>query len=186
MGEGVGSEQSGIRPFLVLQNDRGNEHSYTHTGVPLSTELKSLYLPTHIVAADSSCLEYTSVVLIEQLRSLSRKRFVSYLGKLDTNTLNEVEAAVSIQLCLTDVRNVDKVLFTKRLTKINPFLNVFLCGNCRRALYKAKGLSIRGIRENTEALDFCVLCHTAKGRKYKIVNRERLKRNGKVTPRAKK
>ena len=56
LGEGIGSEQSGIRPFLVLQNDKGNKNSFTHTGVPLSTEMKSLYLPTHIVAADSRCL----------------------------------------------------------------------------------------------------------------------------------
>jgi mRNA interferase MazF len=186
LGEGVGSEQSGSRPFLVLQNDKGNEHSFTYTGVTLSTELKSLYLPTHIVAADSNCLEYTSVVLVEQMRSLSRKRFVSYLGKLDTNTLNEVEVAVSIQLGLKNVRDTDKVTFMKRLTKINPFLNVFLCGKCRRVLYKVKGLSIYGIHESTEALDFCALCHTAKGRKYNIVNRERLKRNEKVTQRAKK
>jgi mRNA interferase MazF len=176
LGEGVGSEQSGSRPFLVLQNDKGNERSYTHTGVPLITELKSLYLPTHIIASDSSCLKYTSVVLIEQMRSLSRKRFVSYLGKLDANTLNEVEVAVSIQLGLKDIRNVDKITFMKRLTRINPCLNVYLCGKCRRELYKAKGLAVHGIHESGEALDFCVLCHTAKGRKYKIVNRERFKR----------
>jgi len=186
MGDGVGSEQSGVRPFLVLQNDKGNAHSYTHTGVPLSTELKSLYLPTHVVVADSRCLEYTSVVLIEQITSLSRSRFVAYLGKLDTNTLNSVEVAVSIHLGLKDIRDTDKVMFIKRLTKINPFLTAFLCGNCRRVLYQANGLSVRGIRKDNNEFDFCVLCHTAKGKKYKIVNRERLKRNGKTAPKAKK
>jgi hypothetical protein len=85
------------------------------------------------------------------MRSLSRKRFVSYLGKLDANTLNEVEVAVSIQLGLKDIRNVDKVTFLKRLTRINPFLNVYLCGKCRRELYKVKGLSVHGIQESDEA-----------------------------------
>lgn len=186
MGNNVGSEQSGVRPFLVLQNDKGNKHSHTHTGIPLSTELKSLYLPTHVVVADNKYLEYTSVVLTEQLASLSRSRFVSYLGKLDANTLNSVEVAVSLHLGLKDLRDIDKVMFTKRLTRINPVLNVFLCGNCRRVLYQTKGLSVRGIHKNNDEFDLCILCHTAKGKKYKIVNRERLRRNEKTTQRTKK
>lgn len=172
LGKGVGSEQSGVRPFLVLQNNKGNENSYTHTGVPLSTELKSLYLPTHIVT-DSQCLEYTSVILVEQIMSLSRKRFLSYLGQLDINTLNKVKVAVNIQLGLRDIRDIDKLVFVKRITEINPALNIFLCGKCLKALYQAKGLSINGIHTEDDDLDFCFLCHKAKGRKYKIVNRER-------------
>ena len=186
LGTGVGSEQSGTRPFLVLQNDKGNQNSYTHTGVPLSTELKSLYLPTHIVVDGSDCLDYTSVILVEQLRSISRKRFVSYLGKLDANTLNKVEMAVNIQLGLKDIREVDKLVFIKRLTEINPFLNAFICGQCLKVLHGAKGLSIRGISQNDDDLDFCILCRRAKGRKYKIVNRERKSANEKATPRAKR
>lgn len=184
MGDGVGSEQSGTRPFLVLQNDKGNKNSFTHTGVPLSTELKSLYLPTHIVAADSRCLKYASVILVEQLRSISRKRFVSYLGKLETNTLNKVEAAVNIQLGLNDIRDIDKIVFVRSLTEINPVLNAFLCGKCLKVLYGAKGLAVNGIHGTDDDLDFCFLCHKAKGRKYKIVNRERLNRNEKATRRA--
>lgn len=186
LGNGAGSEQSGTRPFLVLQNNKGNENSYTHTGVPLSTELKNLYLPTHIVAADSECLDYTSVVLVEQLSSLSRKRFVSYLGKLDTNTLKKVETAISVQLDLKDIRGIDKAAYVKRLTEINPFLNVFLCGKCLRVLYGAKGLSLRGIYKKDDELDFCFLCHKAKGRKYKIVNRERINRHDKAARGTKK
>lgn len=185
LGNGVGSEQSGTRPFLVLQNDKGNENSDTHTGVPLSTELKNLYLPTHIVA-DSECLDYTSVILAEQLRSLSRKRFVSYLGKLDANTLNKVEMAVNVQLGLKDIRNIDKLVFVKRLTEINPVFNAFLCGKCLKVLYGAKELAISGIYKNDDTPDFCFLCHKAKGRKYKIVNRERINRHEKAAQRIKR
>lgn len=184
LGKGVGSEQSGVRPFLVLQNNKGNENSYTHTGVPLSTELKSLYLPTHIVT-DSQCLEYTSVILVEQIMSLSRKRFLSYLGQLDINTLNKVKVAVNIQLGLRDIRDIDKLVFVKRITEINPALNIFLCGKCLKALYQAKGLSINGIHTKDDDLDFCFLCHKAKGRKYKIVNRERISKHEKVAPKYK-
>lgn len=186
MGKGIGSEQSGMRPFLVLQNDKGNKSSFTHTGVPLSTELKNLYLPTHIIAADSKCLEYVSVILVEQLRSLSRTRFVSYIGMLDKNTLNKVEVAVNIQLGLKDIREIDKIVFAKRLTEINPVLHAFLCGKCLRVLHGVKELAINGVHGTDDDLDFCFLCHQAKGRKYKIVNRERLKRNEKTARRAKK
>lgn len=185
LGNGVGSEQSGTRPFLILQNDVGNQNSYTHTGVPLSTELKSLYLPTHIVVAGNECLDYTSVILVEQIRSISRKRFISYLGKLDANTLNRVEMAVNVQLGLKDIHKVDKLAYIKRLTEINPFLNAFLCGKCLRALYGTKGLSIRGVSQNDDDLDFCILCHKAKGKKYKIVNRTRNTINEKATQRRK-
>lgn len=180
MGKGIGSEQSGMRLFLVLQNDKGNKSSFTHTGVPLSTELKNLYLPTHIIAADSKCLEYVSVILVEQLRSLSRTRFVSYIGMLDKNTLSKVEVAVNIQLGLKDIREIDKIVFAKRLTEINPVLHAFLCGKCLRVLHGVKELAINGAHGTDDDLNFCFLCHKAKGRKYKIVDRERLKRNEKT------
>lgn len=169
-----GSEQTGIRPFLVLQNNKGNDNSFTHSGLPLSSELKSLYLPTHIVTEDTKCLDYTSVVLVEQITTLSRSRFQSYLGILDANTLNKVEASVAIQLGLKDVRDIDKVIFLKRLTELNPVLRVHICGSCLRVLHGVKGLSIRGIHQGKDELDFCILCHKAKGRIFKVVNRERL------------
>lgn len=180
MENGVGSEQAGMRPFLVLQNDKGNEHSFTHSGVPLSTELKSLYLPTHIVAADSTCLEYASVVLVEQLTSLSRNRFVSRLGKLDKNTLNKVAVAVNVHLGLKDIRDIDKTVFIRRLTEINPAIYAFLCGKCLRVVHNVKELAVNGVHGTDDDVDFCFLCHKAKGRKYKVVNRRRLRRNEKT------
>lgn len=180
--KGEGSEQSGIRPFLVLQNDMGNEHSFTHTGVPLSTELKALYLPTHIVTDDSKCLEYASVLLIEQMRSLSRKRFISYLGKLEPNTLKRVEVAVNIQLNLRDIGEINDLVFVKRLSEINKAVNMFICGKCLRKLRKVKELAVNGIPNDTDEMDYCSVCHKAKGRKFKVVNRKRLKRDEKKNP----
>lgn len=177
--KGEGSEQAGIRPFLVLQNDMGNEHSFTHTGVPLSTELKSLYLPTHIVVEDSKCLEYASVLLVEQMRSLSRNKFISFLGKLETNVLRKVELAVTIQLDLSGTNELRDLLFAVSISKINASVNMFICGKCLSKLRKIKELAINGKPTNDDDRDFCCICRKAKGRKFKIVNRKRLNRNGK-------
>lgn len=178
MGNGVGSEQSGRRPFLVLQNDKGNEHSFTHSGVPLTTELKSLYMPTHIVTRDSKILPYDSVVLAEQVRTLARWRFDSCLGHLDKRTLDKVSKAVAIQLGIDDIGDINKVEFVLRLTEVNPALNAFLCGKCLRLIYGIKGLTVTGNPEVSCENDFCILCHKEKGNLFRVVNRERIHRNG--------
>ena len=177
--DGNGSEQSGIRPFLVLQNDKGNQHSPTYTGVPLTTELKSLYMPTHIIANDDQCLQYKSVLLVEQMKSLSRKRFISYLGMLEANILKQVELAVIVQLNLRDIDELRDLMFAVSITKINASINMYICGKCVSKLRKIKEMAIHGLPTEDEDRDFCSICRKAKGRKFRVVNRKRLNRHEK-------
>ncbi len=93
----VGSEQGGIRPVLVVQNNVGNKHSPTVVILPLSTAKKH-YLPTHIHIHGSKTLPKDSVVLAEQIRTIDRNRLGDYIGSLDAEMMNEINKAMKISI----------------------------------------------------------------------------------------
>ena len=93
----VGSEQGGIRPVLVVQNNVGNRYSPTVVVLPLSTAKKQ-YLPTHIHIRCSKALPKDSVVLAEQIRTIDRYRLKSYVGSVDFELMEKVEKAMKISI----------------------------------------------------------------------------------------
>jgi mRNA interferase MazF len=93
----VGSEQGGIRPVLVIQNDKGNEHSPTVI-VAAITSRKKNHLPTHIPLYSPSMLEKASMVLLEQIRTIDKRRLTEYIGKLGKPQMRKVDQALMISL----------------------------------------------------------------------------------------
>ena len=93
----VGSEQGGIRPVLVVQNNVGNRYSPTVVVLPLSTAKKH-YLPTHIHIHGSEALPKDSVILAEQIRTIDRNRLRDYIGSLDAEMMNEINKAMKISI----------------------------------------------------------------------------------------
>ena len=100
MGENVGSEQNGMRPVLVLQNDVGNEHSPTIIVAVLTSKVKKMYMPTHVYVGARFGLTEESVVLTEQLSTIDRRRLRGYVGTVDRTTMRKVEQAIHISLGL--------------------------------------------------------------------------------------
>ena len=98
LGESVGSEQGGIRPIVVIQNEVGCRRSTTMTVVPLTSNLKKLELPTHYILRYASFLLETSMAMGEQARAIDKVRILTYLGKLDERDLRAVERAVLINV----------------------------------------------------------------------------------------
>lgn len=97
----VGSEQGGIRPVLIVQNDVGNRHSPTVIAAAITSRLDKAKLPTHISLEASSCgLQKDSIVLLEQIRTLDKKRLKDRMGSLDPNAMNRVDNALSISFGL--------------------------------------------------------------------------------------
>ncbi|MBE3577154.1 MAG: type II toxin-antitoxin system PemK/MazF family toxin [Limnochordales bacterium] len=94
----VGSEQRGVRPVVVLQNDRGNSRSSTVIVAPLTSRRKRPELPTHVLLPDG-------LILLEQLRTIDRKRLKEKIGRLDRATLARVDAALRASLGLTTGRD---------------------------------------------------------------------------------
>ena len=91
-----GSEQGGTRPVLVLQNDAGNFFSPTLIVAPMSSQVdKRTDLPTHIVLAQVRGLDGPSLIMLEQLKTIDKRRVRSYAGKLTKEQMAEVEAALT-------------------------------------------------------------------------------------------
>ncbi len=94
----VGSEQGGIRPVLIVQNDIGNKYSPTIIAAAVTSQMSKANLPTHI-ELDTSCgLPKDSIVLTEQLRTLDKQRLREKIGNVDTKVMEKVNNALLISL----------------------------------------------------------------------------------------
>lgn len=97
----VGSEQGGIRPVLIVQNDVGNKFSPTVIAAAITSQHDKANLPTHIeVHAENTGLLKDSVVLLEQVRTLDKHRLKEKMGRLDPGSMNRVNQALSISFGL--------------------------------------------------------------------------------------
>ena len=97
----VGSEQGGIRPVLIVQNDTGNRHSPTVIAAAITSQLGKAKLPTHIsLKAQSYGLPKESVVLLEQIRTLDKRRLRERMGQVDGAVMDKVDAAIAVSFGL--------------------------------------------------------------------------------------
>lgn len=97
----VGSEQGGVRPVLIVQNDVGNKFSPTVIAAAITSQQSKAKLPTHIQLGAQECgLMKDSVVLLEQIRTLDKKRLKEKMGCLDTQAMNQVNRAITISFGL--------------------------------------------------------------------------------------
>lgn len=94
-----GSEQGGIRPVLVIQNDMGNKHSPTTIVAAITSKEEKAKLPTH-VEVGSCGVERKSLALLEQIRTIDKSRLIKYVGELDGATVKEINEAIVISLGL--------------------------------------------------------------------------------------
>lgn len=97
----VGSEQGGIRPVLIVQNNVGNKHSPTVIAAAITSQINKARLPTHIeLSARSFGLTKDSVILLEQIRTIDKKRLLERMGKLDEGVMNRVDEALAVSFGL--------------------------------------------------------------------------------------
>ena len=97
----VGSEQGGLRPVLIIQNDVGNRYSPTVIAAAITSRMGKTRLPTHIdIYADKAGLAKDSVILLEQIRTLDKRRLKEKMGHLDDNLMTEVNTAIAVSFGL--------------------------------------------------------------------------------------
>lgn len=94
----IGSEQGGVRPILIVQNDIGNKYSPTVIAAAITSKLDKTKLPTHIALKRGFGLEKDSVVLLEQLRTLDKRRLKTKIGALPLDVMESVNNALMISL----------------------------------------------------------------------------------------
>ena len=103
----VGSEQGGIRPVLIVQNDIGNRHSPTVIAAAITSQLNKARLPTHIeITGKTFGLSRNSVVLLEQIRTIDKKRLREKMGYLEGSIMERVDEALAVSFGLSgEIKN---------------------------------------------------------------------------------
>lgn len=100
----VGSEQGGVRPVLIIQNDIGNRFSPTVIVAAITAQIQKAKLPTHVeINAKRYDFERDSVILLEQIRTIDKQRLTDKITHLDENMMNRVNDALFISLGLVDL-----------------------------------------------------------------------------------
>ncbi len=100
----VGSEQGGVRPVLVIQNDIGNKYSPTVIIAAITSKIKKAKLPTHVEVDSSMCnLDRDSVILLEQIRTIDKKRLKRRITRLKNEIVDEVDKALKISVGLVEL-----------------------------------------------------------------------------------
>ncbi len=97
----IGSEQGGVRPVLIVQNDVGNRHSPTVIAAAITSQRDKARLPTHIqLNSTGSGLARDSVVLLEQIRTIDKRRLKEHMGRLDDSSMYRINQALQVSFGL--------------------------------------------------------------------------------------
>ncbi|MDI9568613.1 MAG: type II toxin-antitoxin system PemK/MazF family toxin [Bacillota bacterium] len=100
----VGSEQGGVRPVIVIQNDIGNRYSPTTIVAAITSQIDKAKLPTHIeISANEFGLDKDSVILLEQIRTIDKRRLKTRIGHLEGEIMNKVNSGLQISLGLVEL-----------------------------------------------------------------------------------
>ena len=99
----IGSEQGGLRPVLIVQNDVGNKYSPTVIAAAITSKMSKTRLPTHIdLPGEDAGLAKDSIILLEQIRTIDKKRLKEKMGHLEGSIMDEVNTAIAVSFGLGD------------------------------------------------------------------------------------
>ena len=157
-GDGVGSEQKGYRPAVIISNDIGNRNSTTVIVAAITSQRPDKAdLPTHVYVGTKTGLVNPSIILLEQIRTISKDRLDDYVGKLSRGQLGALWRALAISIGETGGKDNNIVMF--------------LCKRCAdnfRAMGKYK---LRCVAKEQNK-DTCTYCNYRKGFEYELVPKE--------------
>lgn len=107
-----GSEQGGIRPVLVVQNNRGNKYSPTIIIACITSKAHTKHhLPTHYYIPESIGLKYPSIIMMEQIRVIDKSRIIKYIGSVSPKFMNILDKKIMISLGIQQKKQVYKIQF---------------------------------------------------------------------------
>ena len=147
---GVGSEQNGHRPVVIIQNNVGNKHSPTVIVAAITAKVGvKAKLPTHYYIGAEDGLEQPSIVLLEQLRTIDKHRLDSYIGQMSSKHIDGVNHALAVSLDL--------------IHKINDALIMSLCPVCEQHFRNTGSYHVYRLDPEQEAKDTCTYCNKRMG-----------------------
>lgn len=154
LGKGIGSEQAGFRPVLIVQNDAGNQYGTTTIIAPVSSQITTkAILPTHFYVGPDEGLERPSVVLLEQLRTISKKRLADRIGSLSDTQIQKINQCLAISVGLIQ-------LPPRKLT-------VHLCRSCANQLFAPGTISL--VAKKSASRKLCTYCSHGFGLAYEVI-----------------
>lgn len=164
LGSYVGSEQSGFRPVIIIQNNIGNRRSSTVIVAAISSRISTkAQLPTHYYIGTESGLEQPSIVLLEQIRTVDKMRLGNYIGRLTPKQMEGLDRALAI--------SVGFIQPPQRKIKL------FLCKACAEKFSSTGAYQLRKIATESAAEVFCSCCNQRLGLRYKLLLKGREAQN---------
>ena len=155
LGDGIGSEQQGLRPVVIIQNNIGNRHSPTVIVAAVSSKTRTkAKLPTHFNIGPESGLERPSIVLLEQLRTIDKRRLGDYIGQLSLPQVRELNHALAISIGL--------------IKPVPSKLTLCLCNACANSFRSTGVFTLRKVDTEQMGKEVCVYCRQHNGDAYEI------------------
>ena len=158
LGKGIGSEQEGYRPVVIIQNNVGNKHSPTVIIASITSKRDAkAKLPTHYRIGAEDGLEMPSLVLLEQLRTIDKRRLSSFIGHLSEKHIQGINHALAVSVGLIE--------------SIPNKLILCLCRTCAENFYGSGAFVLRRVNADQTEQDTCTYCNSRKGFDYEITRK---------------
>lgn len=153
LGEGIGSEQNGKRPVLIIQNNVGNKHGSTVIVAALTSEIESkAKLPVHYLIRAENGLKSDSLILFEQIRTIDKQRLANFIGHISEEHFAKIDTAIAISLGVMDT--------------VHPKAPICLCGSCSKRLFETGAFILKKI--SVTGGEKCTYCKQRRGNVYEV------------------
>lgn len=154
----IGSEQGGYRPVLIIQNNTGNKHSPTVIVAAITSKAGvKAKLPTHYFLEPGNGLEKTSLVLLEQLRTVDKQRLTDFIGTLPEEHIRRINHALAVSIGLN--------------SNFTAPLLMTLCTTCASQFYNSPEHIIKRSDRGQKHKETCMFCNTRQGYDFEIVKK---------------
>ena len=165
--KGVGSEQEGYRPVVIIQNNVGNKYSPTVivAAITSKADMKP-HLPTHYYLNGEDGLEIPSIILLEQLRTIDKSRLDGYIGHLSEEHIAGMDHALAVSIDLIEEPQSKKTAPPEQIS-------MTLCGKCLDSYRRANAYHIRRANPSQLIKEPCMFCGIRLGYDYLLTPKER-------------
>ncbi|MCI9268849.1 MAG: type II toxin-antitoxin system PemK/MazF family toxin [Lawsonibacter sp.] len=155
LGHGIGSEQKGTRPVVIIQNNVGNKHSPTVIIAAVTSKANvKAKLPTHYYLDAGNGLAQPSLILLEQIRTVDKQRLSSYIGRLDKKHIQGINHALAVSIGLIE--------------PVPPKLTLCLCGACADAFCGTGAFALQKVTQGQAEKEVCAYCKQGAGERYAV------------------
>lgn len=158
LGRGIGSEQEGYRPVIIIQNNVGNKHSPTVIVAAISSKVDAkAKLPVHCFLEAGNGLELPSIILLEQIRTIDKRRLTEYIGRLDEKHIRKFNHALAVSVGLIE--------------EMPDSLILCLCPACANNFYGTGSYYLHRVNPEQTERDICTYCGQRPGFDYEVIKK---------------